>query len=658
LYEVKLVVGWLAVPSDAPDEPPPSIDRRGPVTAIVAASAAVLRPVRGLLALVTPAEQPLELQIVGRTLLHAALVGLGAGLIGCAFFAGAELVQNVLLEQLAGYAPLRAHGEKVWGPASDPQLRLWLLLVIPAAGALVAGLIMRLAPECRGGGGDAAIEAFHHGNGVVRRRVLWVKALASIATLGSGGSGGREGPTMQLGGALGSTVGRYLRVSARERRVLMVSGIAAGISAVFRAPLGAALIAIEMLYRDDFESEALIPAVLASVVAYSVAISVFGQSTLFGHLEPFAFRPRHIPLYIALAIVVSAGAALFVATLRASQRLAKRMKLAEWARPAIGGLALGSFVLFLVHFAGHALGRPDEGLGLLGGGYGAAQVAITGAAWLPKGWAGVELLVLLALAKIVASSCTIGTGGSAGDFAPALAVGGLLGGAFGLAAQIALGDPSIQPGAFALIGMGTFYGGIANTPLAALVLVCEMAGSYDLLVPLMLAEGVAFVALRRVTLYPAQVPSLHDSPVHRVEQDPLSKLRCGDIVRADRPFRSVGPAASVAALTRLIDGEADQDVFPVIGADGTLVGIIAAEALRTVASNPELIHVGVAADLMGPPASVTVDQDLRTAAELMISRDLRAVPVVDATRGQIIGLLDEHDVAAVLARSQPSGSAA
>ena len=624
-------------------------DRSGPVAALTAASAAMLRPVRGLLALVAPGEQPLELQIVGRTLFHAALVGLGAGLISCAFFAGAELLQNLLLERIAGYELLRANGERVWGPASDPTFGIWLIAIIPAIGALVGGLLTRLAPECGGGGGDATIDAFHHEDGVVRRRVLWVKTLASIATLGSGGSGGREGPTMQIGGALGSTVGRYVKVSARERRVLMVAGVAAGISAVFRAPLGAALIAIEMLYRDDFESEALIPAVLASVVAYSVAISVFGQSTLFGHLEPFTFRQSHIPLYIALAVFISAAAAAFVGALRAAQRISRRMRVAEWVRPALGGLALGAFVLVIVIAAGPALGRPEAGLGLLGGGYGAAQVAITGASWLPSGWAGVEILMLLGFAKIIATSFTIGSGGSAGDFAPALAVGGLLGGAFGLAAQQALGDPTIQPGAFALIGMGAFYGGIANTPLAALVLVCEMAGSYDLLVPLMLAEGIAFVALRRVSLYPAQVPTLHDSPVHQREGDRLGRVRCREIPA--RPFLTVPPSASVTVLAKLVESAPDQDVFPVVDGAGALVGTIAAEALRVVASNPELRDLTVAGDLMGPPRSVRADQDLRTAAQELLAGDLRAIPIVDE-QGAIVGLLDEHDIAAILVKAQ------
>lgn len=602
---------------------------------------------RGLMALLVPADQPLELQIAGRTLLHAALVGLGAGILGCAFFAGSELLQNVLLEQLSGYEPLRAKGERVWGAAASSEYRWWLLAIIPAIGALAGSLIAQYAPECLGGGGDATIDAFHHHGGAVRRRVLWVKPLASIATLGAGGSGGREGPTMQIGAALGSTVGRYLRVTPRERRVLMVAGVGAGISAVFRAPLGAALIAIEMLYRDDFESEALIPSVLASVIAYSVSISVFGQATLFGHLQPYAFRPGHIPLYIGLAIVVSAVAAVFIAALRLAQRVTRRIAVAAWAKPALGGLLLGIFVVVLLHFVGPFIDRGDRGLGILGGGYGASQVAITGADWLPIGWRGVQILVVLAVVKIVASSLTIGSGGSAGDFAPALAIGALVGGAFGLAARLILNDPMIQPGAFALVGMGTFYGGIANTPLATLVLVCEMAGSYELLVPLMLAEGVAFVALRKVSLYPAQVPTLRESPAHRRDVDPLIRMQCGDIVRRDRALLHFAPEARVSQVTREVETAADQDVFPVINSSGVLAGLIAAESLRVIASNPELRQIGIAADIMRPPVSIMIDEDLRTAAALMVAHDLRSLPVVDAI-GAVVGLLDEHDISTVV----------
>lgn len=451
---------------------------------------------------------------------------------------------------------------------------------------------------------------------------------------------------MQIGAALGSTVGHYLKVSARERRVLMVAGIAAGISAVFRTPLGAALLAIEVLYRDDFESDALIPAVLASVIAYSVSITVFGHATMFGKLATFTFHPEHIPLFILLAIVVAAAASLFVAVLRASHRLARRFPGPEWLRPAIGGLLLGSLVAIVIHFVGPYIGRADRGVGVLGGGYGAAQVAITGADWLPTGWSAVQILVGFVIVKLFATALTIGTGGSAGDFAPSLAIGAALGGAFGLAARLITGDPSIEPGAFALVGMGTFYGGIANTPLAALVIICEMAGSYELLVPLMLGEGVAFVVLRRVSLYPAQVRMLRESPVHRYEHDPLHRVRCRDVVRLDRPFTVVTPQTTIPELTKLVEHALEQDVFPVCDGDG-LRGLISVETLRVIAVNPELHTVAVAADLMTPPVSVELDQDVRSAAVVMVARDLRSLPVVDRERG-IIAMLDEHDIAAAV----------
>src|SRR5581483_3866774 len=163
-----------------------------------------------------------------------------------------------------------------FGENSHLVLNPFIVVILPAAGALLAGVLCQLAPEARGGGGDAMIHAFHHQGGVVRRRVIWVKAIASILTLGSGGSGGREGPTMQIGGALGSTVGAGFGVTARERRILMLAGVAAGMAAVFRTPLGPALLATEVLYRDDFEAEALVPAILASVISYSVVFSIFG----------------------------------------------------------------------------------------------------------------------------------------------------------------------------------------------------------------------------------------------------------------------------------------------------------------------------------------------------------------------------------------------
>ena len=271
--------------------------------------------------------RPLELQIVGRTLGHAALVGLAAGFVGTVFVAALDLVQRLVLENFVGYLPLLASGEEVLPSTDAPKFRWWLLLFIPALGALISGIISgRLAPETQGGGADAIIRAFHEQGGLVRRRVAWVKGIASIFTLGFGGSGGREGPTMQIGGALGSLVAQWLKVSEKERRVLLVAGTGAGMAAVFRTPLGAALLAVEILHRDDFESDALVPAVLASVVGYSVFISFFGESTLFAHAARYPFIPAQLPLYALMAVVVCFGAVAFLDALDAVKKFTARLK--------------------------------------------------------------------------------------------------------------------------------------------------------------------------------------------------------------------------------------------------------------------------------------------------------------------------------------------
>jgi CIC family chloride channel protein len=591
---------------------------------------------------------PLDLRIVGRTLLHAAAVGVAAGLAGAAFFAGLEYFTRFVLDDLAGYIPLRADGETFAASSVSHTFRPWLLALLPALGGLACGLITRLAPETRGGGGDAMIDAFHHEGGFIRRRVIWIKALASMFTLGTGGAGGREGPTMQIGGALGALVGRVLQVSTRERRILMVAGVAAGISAVFRTPLGAALLAVEVLYRDGFESEALIPAVLASVVSYSVIISIFGESTLFARVPRFPFVPAQLPLFLLLALLIAAVSVGFLGVYQGLSRFFKKLPVPDWLQPAIGGLMLGVFCTPVIMLVGYHLKAPGQGLGLLGGGYGAVQMAISGSPWLPGGWSAVAWLIALGFAKLIAASITIGSGGSAGDFAPSLAIGGLLGGAFGRAAGLLLHDPNISYGAFALVGMGTFYGGIAHTPLSALVLVCELAGNYDLLVPLMLTQGIAFVALRNRALYSSQVPTQRDSPIHRdsLLLDVLRGMRVNELMKPGTSPVCFRKQTGAGEILEKVRDTADQEVFPVLDEAARVVGLVTAGTLRVMSLEIEDTRWTLAADLMQHVVYVGLDDDLRTATERMVSSGLRELPVLDA-EGRVLGLLDESEVAEV-----------
>ena len=590
---------------------------------------------------------PLEMRFVGRTLWHTVLVGVSAGFIGAGFFAVLEALHRLVLESGVGYVALRAAGEEISEPAGPTTFLPWLLVIVPAVGGLLCGLVARWVPDVRGGGADYAIDAFHHRGGYIPRRVIWAKPLASFFTLGSGGAGGREGPTMMIGAAIGSALGRALNLGTRERRVLLVAGIAAGISAVFRTPLGAALIAVEVLYRDDFESDALVPSILASVVSYSIVISLYGESTLLAHASRYPFTPEHLPLYALLAIVIALLGFLALRTFRVSRQLMKKLPGPEWVRPAWGGLILGVLVTPLIMLSADLVHVEGQGLGILGGGYGAAQMAITGAAWLPGGWYGVLLLFGLAVAKLVATSVTIGSGGSAGDFAPSLAIGGLVGGAFGRAAQLLI-DPAIDPGAFALVGMGAFYGGIAHVPLSALVLVCELAGNYDLLVPLMLALGVSIIALRKHTLYEAQVRSQRDSPIHQESAilGAFDATKVRDVMLVMPDFGVFLVTTTAAEMLPVFARHGWQDTFPICEPDGRLVGIVRADALRSLAANLEAAERTTAAELMQEPIFARPEDSLRSGSEKLMRHGLRELLVVDDSEGptHIVGFLDEDHV--------------
>jgi CIC family chloride channel protein len=347
-----------------------------------------------------------------------------------------------------------------------------------------------------------------------------------------------------------------------------------------------------------------------------------------------------------MALVLCIAAIGFVRAIRLSQQGFARLPVPGWLKPAIGGLALGALAVPILIELGPHLGGEGRGIGLLGGGYGAAQLAITGAPWLPGGFRGVELLALLALLKACATALTLGSGGSAGDFGPSLVVGGLIGGAFGRAAELLLEDPRIDAGAFALVGMGTFYGGLAHVPIASLVLVCELAGSYDLLVPLMLAEAIAFVVLRRHSLYTAQVRTKRDSPAHRGDLvfDVLREVKVKDAVVRDRPFvsfRREARAREILEQTKYAG--AWQDVFPVLTVDGKLLGAISSGCVHDLALHPDLLDLTLAIDLMSAPCFVLEEDDLHTVLERMLAHGTREIVVLDEL-GNISGFLDESEI--------------
>lgn len=579
---------------------------------------------------------------LGRTLYHAGLLGIAAGLAAVAFYYLTDLITHQVFDRFTGTTTPRTVGQ-----LSLRNVGTWLLerraplvVAIPALGGLAVGLIAHfLAPEIAGGGGNAYLDAFHRQRALVRKRVLFTKAVASSITLGTGGSGGREGPTMQIGAAVGSLLGRLLRVDERERRVLLVAGAAAGMGAIFRTPLGGAILAVEILYRDDLEADAIVPSVIASVTAYSVLITILGQ----GHEFSLPTRapdstivpPATLPLFIALGVVLALGGVVFARTIHGAKATFERFsRVPRWARPAIGGLLVGLLALAVPQVAGI--------------GYGWLESAVNGRDWAAPSpfrtpeLAAIALLFGVALLKIVATAFTIGSGGAAGDFGPAVFVGGLLGIAVGRLFAVLL--PGFAPPAwtFGLVGMGALFGGIAHAPIASLIMVCEMAGSYDLIVPLMLAEGVTFVLCRRDDLYPAQVRVRAESPAHRDELtiDVLEDMTVRDLVEGAAAPVAVSAGTSLAILVEKLTAGVLAHVV-VVDAVGRPRGVVDLDGLRELLFDRDVAEVAVAADVMRPIAPLPVSCDLHRALGHMIEAGASAVPIVDGD-GAIVALLSQE----------------
>lgn len=434
-----------------------------------------------------------------RLILDTIFLGIVGALGAQLFMWMLRVAQSLLLEGIAGYSPPRLPVEGgVLGELIGPH-GVWLIPVATTLGGLLSGiLIYSLAPEAEGHGTDTAVKSFHRAGGYLRARVAPLKLIASAITIGSGGAAGREGPTALISAGVGSLYGTALHRSDRDRRLLVLIGMAAGLSAIFRSPIGTGLFAIEVLYSDmEFDAGALLYTLLGAVVAYAVNGLFVGYEPLF-HVPADLPVPRFLDYgwYVVLGIAAGAVGTLLPVIFYRVRDLFSLVPVPPHVKPAIGGLGLGLLALWL----------PQ----VLGGGYGWIQEAINGA--LP-----VKLLLLLTLGKVVALSLTVSSGGSGGVFAPSLFVGAMLG--------AALAELFHQPpAAFAIVGMAAVFGAAARVPVATLLMVVEMTGGYHMLVPAALSvvlsyltQGTLSRSLTYRSLYEAQVPGRADSPAHRRE---------------------------------------------------------------------------------------------------------------------------------------------
>jgi CIC family chloride channel protein len=434
-----------------------------------------------------------------RLLLDSLILGVVGGLTAQAFSWMLHFSQWLFLERLAGYrVPALPDSGGVMRQVIGPH-GLWLIPVSTTLGGLISGIIVySLAPEAEGHGTDTVIKALHWTGGELRARVAPVKMVASAITIGSGGSAGREGPTALIAAGFGSVYANLLKRSVRERRLIVLMGMAAGLSAIFRSPIGTAIFAVEVLYGGiEFEAEALLYCMLAAIVAYAINGAFVGWQSMFQMPPDVAVSGlRDYPWYIALGVASGVIGTLLPEVFYRIRDSFRALKIPAWSKPALGGLLVGLMALKL----------PEA----LAGGYGWMQQAI-------DGQLAVHLLLVLLFAKMLALSLTVGSGGSGGVFAPSLFVGAMLGGLFS-------GFSHHGPGGLVIVGMAAVFAGAARVPIATLLMVAEMTGGYQLLVPAGLAVMLSYIIqlrlseyMRYSSLYEAQVAGRSDSPAHQAE---------------------------------------------------------------------------------------------------------------------------------------------
>jgi CIC family chloride channel protein len=511
--------------------------------------------------------------------------------------------------------------------SSLAAIRSWLFLLIPTLGGLISGLIVfSIAPEAEGHGTDSMIDAFHHRGGYIRKRVPIVKIIASAITIGSGGSAGKEGPIAQIGAGFASFFASILRLKPRDRRILVLAGAGGAMGAIFHAPLGAALFAPEVLYQaTDFEFEAILPCIVSAIVASSVFDQYYGRSVLFlpGKVD---FMPVELLPYAIFGVVCACVGFVFVKVFYGSRDyFFKKLHIPMMLLPAVGGFLMGCLAL---------ISPPviDEG-------YGWVQAAMEGKIF----WGTMLILVFM---KILATSCTISSGGSGGAFGPSIFIGGMLGGAFGYFGHLYAPNWVLNPAAFVVVGIGGFFAGVAKVPISSIIMASEMCGSYNLLVPLMLTSAISFILLRRTNLYEKQLISRLSSPVHMGEfaQGVMRGLQVKNAI-VYRPLTLIPENTLFGDLVKIVTASKDYH-FPVVNGDNKMTGILSINDIREVLLEQSIAHLIVAQDVATPNVvKVFLEESLQIAMDKMAAINVDELPVVSEKEpDKIITLLSKRDI--------------
>ncbi|MCA1979953.1 MAG: chloride channel protein [Calditerrivibrio sp.] len=567
-----------------------------------------------------------NLPVVGKWFVLGTIVGVVAGVAAILFYTLTQFFSTYLLGYLAGYVSPEATGEVSIFSHHNVEFKRYMIIITPVLGAFIAGiLVIKFAPEAEGAGFDAAISSIHKNNGIIRWQVPFVKTFTSSITIGSGGSGGGEGPISHIGAGIGSVLAQMFHLTDRERRILTAAGMGAGVGAIFRSPLAGAIFAAEALYSSsDMEYEALLPSTITSIIAYSIFCSIFGWSPLFGSLDAEFSNPLELFGYTILIVAVVLVGHFYTKVYHKMKIYFELLKLNKMGKILLGALLTG-IVGFLV---------PE----ILGTGYFIIDRAIMTDFSL-------SMLIIIIIAKIFATSFTICSGGSAGTFAPTMVIGASVGGVVGIILHNYVPSLASNPGTYAIVGMAGFLAGLAKTPLSAIIIVSELTGNYQLIVPAMWVSTLSFLSLKKVKFYKSQMQFRSDSPIHRNEYFlmMLQDIKVGSVMKRD-PI-TINEGMKFHDIIHFIPST-KHNSFPVVNDENRLIGVLKFEEIREFVFDEGLEEIVVASEICDKDAPViTPDRTLADSIELIGSMNVELLPVVDDLKSRkLIGIITRRDI--------------
>ncbi len=511
----------------------------------------------------------------------------------------------------------------------------WIIygILIPTLGGLISGFLLRyIVPNARGSGIPQVKIAYAGRSAPLRLRDSVGKFFVSALQIGTGSSLGREGPTVYICAGLASWIGRLTGMSRQNLQRLLPVGVAAGIAAAFNAPIAAVTFTIEEIV-GKLDQTVLSGVVVAAALAAIVERSVLGSHPIFEIPISYGLEHASSLLLYALLGLVAAGLALTFtdSLLRIRKYFEGLSRIPLWARPAVGGLLTGVLAVVALLLFGTQ--------GVIGGGYSTLSAALYGKMT-------VTVLISLCLLKIAATVFSYSSGGAGGIFAPSLFIGGMAGGAIGALDMVLFNHSAASLGTFALVGMGAVFAGIIRAPITSVLIIIEMTGGYSLILPLMIANMLAYGIARHYRPMPIYEALLEQDGVCLQEKtlaETLAGVSLAQVPLDTRPFRTFGRTAGFSELLQGLSDRNRQEVFPVLE-KGRIVGIVTLADLITVASQSSLEGVVNAADVMRPPIALNEKDDVRSAFETMLAHGVRELPVI-ATDGGLIGFVDETSIA-------------